>query len=170
MWGVWENRVSGYTNNVKNYLVKLCEQWHLPTPVLRVVLRFFVGEALFFKILSIHCASRYCDKTEKKRKEKRKKEGTKEHSTVLLCRSGIKHSNISSLQRPPVHFLIQSQKLGYLWACSPDPIPATCAHTCMCVCIHTLNLSSKVVPFGNDERHFQKPRCRENTCMGFPSG
>lgn len=131
----------------------------------------FVEElfVLFCFLNSVHalCQSVLWQIWEKEGEKKRK-----EHSTVSLCKSGIKHTNICSLQRPLVHFPIQSRKLSikYLWVCSPDPMPATHVDTCMCVCIHALNLSSKVLPFGNDEWRFQEPRCREDACMGFPSG
>lgn len=125
----------------------------------------FVGEILVLNSVLVLCQSVLWWNWEKEEKKKKK-----EHSTAPLCRSGTKYTNISSLQRPLVHFPVQSIKLGCLWAHTPDPIPATHADTCIYMCIHKLNLSSKVIPFGNDEWHFQELRCRENAYGGFPSG
>lgn len=101
------------------------------------------------------------------KKEGRKKKKKKEHSTVSLCKSGIKHTNNSSLQRPVIHFLVQSRKLGNLWACSPDPMPATRAHTQVCVHSHT---QSKRQSHSLWKWWVTLPRAQRNACMGFPSG
>lgn len=98
---------------------------------------------------------------------KEKKANRKKHSSVSLCKSGLKHAQSSSLLRPLVHFLIQSRKSGYsecvaLIQCLPQMQTQACMFT-------NSTWAAKSFPL-EMIRQFQDYRCRDDSWMGFPSG
>lgn len=100
---------------------------------------------------------------------KKKKANRKKHSPVSLWKSGLEHGQFSSLLRPLVPIPIQSRESGFSECAALIQCPLHMQTQASVCAFSESTRAAKSLPL-EMIRQFQEYICRENSCIGFPSG